>query len=828
MRIILKAFKPLLDLRNVKRVLKRTRKPMNTFRHRPVSVRLLAAFALGTLGVQAQQHLWDTEPSYWDVAKTYQLTRPLPAEFGVEGPEIGDPGQGAITANNPQGAAGINLSNGKLKVSLWGPANRLTLSISKTDVYDRSNSHPGTSWTPDEGHSPRPVGQLLLLADDFAGAPQPQVTTAISNCVSTFSLKQGGASADLTYFSTRSNRNVLVIQANCTGLTKPALVRVFNFQNPGKESPVSGNDGTYFWLRQTLPAEKTFPNGFEYYFMAKVVGTNVTLANVDGATGMGSPTFGRDAGCAATATVAPGATTSFVVYATVVTQAETSNPLAEARKRLDDAEHQGVAALVAENQAWCQSLYERRERGRIFTGDFSNDLKDILMPFFYEGSWQNRHAYMSSPDPSKYEGDACYAGLEVEAAPWYGIFCFNEELYTGDFVAGRDETIAPYYVTLINFWRQAWEKHAIDAGKEGMYFIRGYVPPVKNDVYYSYDQDAMQGNDYATMLWCYKNVWNEYDYGGRDDAFLRTSVYPGLRDVADFFGSLVTMGDDGFYHIDQCEMRENEFGRDAMDCVASAKWFWKRAIEASVTLNTDYAKRSQWKDFLNKMAPYYVMPDGTLGGIVENGQVRQFKMLQHFVVNEADEYNLESSPEERQRAYDSTDHTFLGADIPTLLGRDPDTFTGGAPNWFWMFCRQPWLMYYAIKVLGPGINGPTTLDTPIKKTVACWFEPERLCNSRSGTIFFFPCVPSHFDVAFKEMQARGGFLVTGELRKGVVTYAQVKARREAVCAVMDPWPDKSLLITQAPENVPVKTVHTGNKYRFVAEAGKTYLLSPAP
>jgi hypothetical protein len=789
---------------------------------------LLAVFALGDLAVQAQQHLWDTEPSYWDVAKSYQLTRPLPGTFGVEGPEIGNPGQAAVTANNPQGAAGINLSNGKLKVSLWGPGSRLTLSISKTDVYDRTDTNPGTQWTADEGHSQRPVGQLLLLADDFDGAPQPQVSTTINNGLNTFNLKNGGASADLTYFSTRSNRNVLVIQANYTGLTKPVSVRVFNFKNPGKDSPESGSDGTYFWLRQTQPPEKTFPNGFEYYFMAKVVGPRVKLDNVDGATGMGSPTFGRDAGCAATATIAPGATTRFVVYATVVTAAETRNPMDEAKKRLDDAERQGVAPLVAENQAWYQSLYQRRERGRIFTGDLSPDLKEILMPFFYQGSWQNRHAVMGSPDPSKYEGDACYAGLEAEAAPWYGLLCFNEELYTCDFVAGRDETIAPYYVTLVNFWHDAWEKHALDADKKGMYFVRGYVPPVANDTYYSYDQDAMHGNDWASMLWCYKNVWNEFDYGGRDNEFLRKSVYPGLSDIADFFGSIAIQGDDGFYHLDSCEMRENEFGRDAMDCVASAKWFWKRAIEASKILNTDASRRSDWQNYLDKMAPYYQMPDGTLGGIVQNGQVRQYKMLQHFVVNEADEYNLESSPEDQQRAYNSTEHTFLGADIPVLLGRDPDIFYGGAPSWIWMFDRDPWLMYYAIKVLGVGINDKTTLDTPMKKTIACWFEPERLCNSRSGTIFFFPCVPGNFDVAFKDMQARGGFLVTGELRKGLVTYAQIQARREAICAVMNPWPDKSLLITQQPENTPVRSEHAGKKYRFVAEAGKIYLLAPGP
>ena len=141
-----------------------------------------------------------------------------------------------------------------------------------------------------------------------------------------------------------------------------------------------------------------------------------------------------------------------------------------------------------------------------------------------------------------------------------------------------------------------------------------------------------------------------------------------------------------------------------------------------------------------------------------------------------------------------------------------------------MFSRHPSLMYYAIKVLGVSINGTTTLDTTLKKAIARWFEPERLCNFRSGTIFFFPCVSSKVDVAFKDFQARGGFLVTGELRNGVVTYAQLKARRSTQCAVMNPWPAKTLFITQQPGNTPVATAHAGEKYTFAAQAGRSYLL----
>ena len=119
------------------------------------------------------------------------------------------------------------------------------------------------------------------------------------------------------------------------------------------------------------------------------------------------------------------------------------------------------------------------------------------------------------------------------------------------------------------------------------------------------------------------------------------------------------------------------------------------------------------------------------------------------------------------------------------------------------------------------------LDTPLKKAVACWFEPERLCNSRSGTIYLFPCVPSQFDVAFRDMQARGGFLVSAELRGGQVAYASIKARRTDECRVMNPWPGKELRVYELPSKKQIQATKDkdGERYRFSAVAGREYELS---
>ena len=56
------------------------------------------------------------------------------------------------------------------------------------------------------------------------------------------------------------------------------------------DPPRSGCEGRFFWIRQKLPAEKTFPAGFEYVLMGmmKTPG-DVKLEAVEGLTGLGTP-----------------------------------------------------------------------------------------------------------------------------------------------------------------------------------------------------------------------------------------------------------------------------------------------------------------------------------------------------------------------------------------------------------------------------------------------------------------------------------------------------------------------------------------------------------
>jgi hypothetical protein len=294
-------------------------------------------------------------------------------------------------------------------------------------------------------------------------------------------------------------------------------------------------------------------------------------------------------------------------------------------------------------------------------------------------------------------------------------------------------------------------------------------------------------------------------------------------------------------------VREQDVGRDAMDCVTTIKWFFKRAIQAAKALGVDTVKQAAWQERLDKMAPYYILSDGRWAAVVNSTTGVPYSCPTamhsgaHMCVNVTDEYNLESSAQEKDRCIRSNNFNGDWNDptcrlVEMLLGSGPDTLYARDFAWITIFAYNSWMYYYTVWNGFPysnGLFGPQTVNKPVlnttpRKIAACWLEPERLCNSRSGTIFFFPCMPSGLDIGFKDLQARGGFLVTGERKAGIVTYALVKSRRSGPCAVMNPWPGQTLYVTEISGGSQMPTTVAGNKCTFSTTAGHSYTLSTTP
>ena len=69
-----------------------------------------------------------------------------------------------------------------------------------------------------------------------------------------------------------------------------------------------------------------------------------------------------------------------------------------------------------------------------------------------------------------------------------------------------------------------------------------------------------------------------------------------------------------------------------------------------------------------------------------------------------------------------------------------------------------------------------------------------LLQSHEGVIRFFPCWPKDQDVRFGTLRARGAFLVSAELKTGIVRGAHIVSEKGRACIVQNPWSGKTVCV----------------------------------
>ena len=74
---------------------------------------------------------------------------------------------------------------------------------------------------------------------------------------------------------------------------------------------------------------------------------------------------------------------------------------------------------------------------------------------------------------------------------------------------------------------------------------------------------------------------------------------------------------------------------------------------------------------------------------------------------------------------------------------------------------------------------------------------EMLLQSHEGVIRFFPCWPKDQDARFGTLRATGAFLVSAELKAGVVSGLKIVSEKGRVCTVQNPWSGKSVRVIRS-------------------------------
>jgi hypothetical protein len=697
----------------------------------------------------------------------------------------------------------------------------------------------------------KPVGQIILGIDPLAGAKAPRVKQSCTNGVTSLVVENGTAKASLEYVLGMTS-NIYVIRGDMTGIGAPVFIRLYRHKDtshllymasddktyltPEAEAdkafngpidpPTSGQNGRYFWIRQKMPAEKTFPRGFEYVLMGVLSSkSDVKLETEEGKTGLGTPPpnqpmpwdwFGvprpaiaNATGAAATATFTPAGDGRFVTFVTIVTTLDGDDLIALGIERLKKAEKGGFDGVVSENTKWWNNFYDLRENGRVFKGDSGKLASEDILSIYR--SWADSHGGGTKTDMRLYECSASYVAPEKDIQEFDSAPCYNEIFSTSIFVHNWGDN-QDMWKQIVEHWMPGAKQNARDRfNMPGMLITHGYCPPIKPDKYV-HTTIALE-LCLGTMAEIIRPAWDEWDYGG-DVNFLKNECYPMMKEMALFYAAYTKKGDDGYFHIIP-SMEEERWGiypefshnKDVVSSLCMFRWALTRAADGAELLGVDADLRAQWREVAKQIAPYptWQKPEGLIYAELPGFEPRRDSRdhqneASSYITTLADEINLDSPTSEKEMMLKTVRLTPRAAstgEALTLLGVVAESNGrrrggGGGGG-------------------GGGIGG----------------DAETLLNSRSGRIHLFPAVLPSSVVAFHKFQARGGFLVSACKNSNGISYVEIEPRRDNKCQLMNPWPGKKVFIHEAGKSrsVPVQIDNSnGECLTFVTVANHKYIV----
>lgn len=768
----------------------------------------------------------------------------------------------------------LRLGNGDIGVALYAGPQGVILSVAKNDLLDyRTKEH---------AHSPE--------ATAFTNAATPMPTTKPAGSIrfrSTTGRKpfghvrlnlwdaevsassHGTVSPEIRTFVAK-NRNLIVTEYQPTDGQAFDIELARNTDTTGvvPTLPEFGANGRDFWVRYPFPLDPdTYPNGFEYVMMGRVLGGQVAGTDrIDNhvdppredaqtewvtAVAAGFPAGQRrmvqdpavDAPAAAINGVIRVRMTTdapVTVLIAVMTTRDHPDPLQAARTELDAARQTGSTALREAhsrrwhdfwkrsfvqledraylNQQWFLSLYHLASAtapGRVGPGLFGPWTWEDFPPWGNDRHWD----------------------YNVQATLWGAYSCNHLELTQ----AYNDEIVALLPAALMMV--RDYYGGIPGAKFPAVGWPRNYTAPVSSRQ--SEFTSPWVNGFVAQPLWWY------YQYS-QDRAFLRDKGYPVIKACAEFYEHFVEQAPDGRYDMPPTAVWDLAFmipdAKNAIIDLAFAKMLFRTAVAASEVLGVDADRRASWTQVADHLRDYptTVIEGKTLepvdhraGGAIALYTSRDFPSGEVLVAYEdypVIEYNLPAV----------TMPVFPGGEIglhSTLDQRELALRTVQiTPYYLWddlVMLTMAWvrLGYDQLDVFEKHsrsvqlVNGCQTYprDCWASKWVFTHFlgwpivVNESIVQSYSGVIRIAPLKLKN-TVRFARLRTEGAFLVSGEISGGGrVSYLTITSDAGCVCKLVRPWEGTVRIRLPGAEEVLAFSEEQGVLI-FPTVAGDTYIV----
>ncbi|MEI7902032.1 MAG: hypothetical protein WCK89_17405 [bacterium] len=722
-----------------------------------------------------------------------------------------------LVSDSPPGKVPTNfmvdgpiMGNGDVGVVLAGQPDRLKFYIGKNDF-----------WSVKLG-SPINVGRIEIRCPELRGGTwRTELDMAQAEVRGAFAK---GASKLGTRSFVDANHNLLVTELTNAG-SVPLNLTVVAHKAQEQGGSQTG-DGDFFYAPYDEPDGKTpLPEGHQGPILAplppegaprvavatRILGVKTTAENV--------------------IALVPGA--KAIIATIILSNFNAEDCVAQAKKDADLLTVKSIGATADHHRQWWAEYWTRSfieitdktiERACV-AGNYgmaSCSRAGKIAP----GLWGN----WITMDKPAWRGDF-HLNYNFQA-PFYGVYANN-----------HPELAEPFYRALtesVPEGREMAKRHTF----KGLYFPVSIGPwgwrPWGTDM----TLDQKSNAAYAAMLFIFGWQYTQ------DTEWLKSAGYPFLRETAEFWDNYLKLenGPDGkpryVIHADAI----HEGSGDNVNPILSLgmlRSLYATMLETSQVLGVDSDRRVKWQDILDKISafPTQKAKDGkTIFRYTEAGLAwcdSNTLGIQHIFPGAA--INLDSDPKLLEICHNMIpamsrweDGNGSSSWYPALarVGYNPTETLERLHQCIVRHSAPNGIMFFG----GGGIEnwaGPMMITEFLMQSepghIECRTIKAEAGHAKSSFVLrLFPCWPKEGgDARFGNLRAKGAFLVSAELKNGIVSGVKIVSEKGRDCVAVNPWPGKKVtLVRNGRRTWLFAETRQGERFSFKTAVNETVELSP--
>lgn len=488
----------------------------------------------------------------------------------------------------------------------------------------------------------------------------------------------------------------------------------------------------------------------------------------------------------------------------ILSDLDAKSPTAAAKELAAGLTPEKVAALAAAHRQWWAAFWSR---SFIEIPD-----KEI------EKRWYAALYVMGSCSrPGKAAPGLWGNWLTTDQPNWQGDYHLNYNFQAPFYItyaSNHADLSLPFYQPLTDWMPQARD-FARERGWKGVHYPVSIGPWGLCSYSARLDLGQRSNAAYAALNF----IW--YWQYTQDAVWLKATGYPYLREVAEFWENYLKL-EDGRYVIHNDAIHEGS--GDNMNPILSlglVRTLFTNMLAMSAELGADADKRAKWRDILDKLSAYPTQERGgkTVFRYSERGTAwwnGNTLGIQHIFP--AGAIGLDSDPKLLELCHS------------TINAMNRWTDYNGFSSWFTACARvgyDPKVILANLRAECDKHSFPNLIlyygGGGIESCGGFLAINEMLLQSHEGVLRFFPCWPKDQDARFGGLRAVGAFLVSADLKGGIVGDVRIVSEKGRTCTVQNPWPGRTVQLIRngiAEEPVP----NRGCRFTFKTAPNETIIL----